>query len=108
MNGAMNGAFLETFVFTEILKSYQNTGKEESIYFYRDSNKNEIDFIIERNMTLYPIEVKKSANPQKSDISNFSLLSIEKLNVSTGTLICFYSSVLPLDKQNLSIPVWEI
>ena len=108
MNGAMNGAFLETFVFAEILKSYQNAGKEESIYFYRDGKKNEIDFIIERNMTLFPIEVKKSANPQKSNISNFSLLSTEKLTVSTGALICFYPTVLPIDKQNLSIPVWEI
>ncbi|MCL1947642.1 MAG: DUF4143 domain-containing protein [Chitinivibrionia bacterium] len=108
MNGAMNVAFLETFVFSEILKSYQNAGKEESIYFYRDGRKNEIDFIIERNMTLYPIEVKKSASPKESDVDNFSLLLTEKVNVSTGVLLCFYPSVLPLNKRILSVPVWEI
>ena len=44
------------------------------LYFYRDTNQKEIDFILEKNMTLYPIEVKKTALPTGTNISNFGVL----------------------------------
>jgi predicted AAA+ superfamily ATPase len=108
MNGAMNGALLETWVFTEILKSYWHNGKEESLYFYRDSNGNEIDFILEKNMTLYPIEVKKTAMPGGTDIRHFKVLEGLKKKVGTGAVICFYPTVIPIEKNVISYPVWEI
>ena len=43
----MNGAFLETYVLCEILKSYWLNAKEAPLYFYRASAKKEIDFIID-------------------------------------------------------------
>ncbi|MDR2457903.1 MAG: DUF4143 domain-containing protein [Clostridiales Family XIII bacterium] len=43
-NGAMNGAILETYVISEILKSYWHNGKQAKIYFYRDKNQKEIGF----------------------------------------------------------------
>lgn len=64
--GAMSGAVLETYVFTEILKSYWHNCKEAQIFFYRDKDQKEIDFIIEQNSTLYPIEVKKLSCPMKA------------------------------------------
>ena len=60
--GYLNGAILETWAFAEILKSYWHNGLDPYIYFYRDADQKEIDFIIERNMTLYPIEVKKTSS----------------------------------------------
>jgi predicted AAA+ superfamily ATPase len=55
-NGAMAGAFFETFVLAEIIKSYTNQGiLDLPFYFYRDKNMNEIDLLIEENGTLYPI-----------------------------------------------------
>ena len=44
------------------------------LYFYRDTNQKEIDFILEKNMTLYPIEVKKTALPTGTNTSNFGVL----------------------------------
>ncbi|MDR2889121.1 MAG: ATP-binding protein, partial [Lachnospiraceae bacterium] len=63
--GAMNGAFFETFVFCEILKSFYNAGIDPRsyLYFYRDKDDNEIDFIINYNGQLHPIEVKRKSNP---------------------------------------------
>jgi len=58
MNGAMNGALFETFVISEIMKSYYNAGRRPPVYFYRDRDGNEIDLLIEENGTLYPIEIK--------------------------------------------------
>ena len=61
INGSMSGNILETFVFAEILKNYWNNVQQLNIYFYRDTDQKEIDFIIEKNNKLYPIEIKKTA-----------------------------------------------
>jgi predicted AAA+ superfamily ATPase len=109
MNGAMGGAMLETYIFGEILKSYRHNGKEESIYFYRDSNGKEIDFIMERNMTLYPVEIKKTASPDAHDYKNFSVFDgVKNKKTGTGAVVCLYPEIMPIGKNVISIPVWEI
>ena len=45
-NGAMNGAFFETYAVSEIVKSYWNAGKPADLYYYRDIDKKEIDLLI--------------------------------------------------------------
>lgn len=121
--GAMSGEFFETWVVSEIYKSYINNGKRPPLYFYRDSNKKEIDLIIEKNNTIYPIEIKKSAAP-KNAIKNFSVLKpIEKetkeedifkgvahlkTNIGLGAVICLTSDFLPIDSKNWYIPAWLI
>ena len=61
-SGAMAGAFFETYIISEIIKSFSNNGEEPPIYFYRDKDKYEIDLLIEQNNVLYPIEIKKTAS----------------------------------------------
>jgi predicted AAA+ superfamily ATPase len=109
MNGAMNGAMLETYVFIEILKSFWHNGKQESIYFYRDTNQKEIDFILEKNMTLYPVEVKKTSLPGKADVRHFSVLEGVDKQIGTGAVVCLSPEFMPLPNQNvIAVPVWEI
>ncbi len=121
--GAMSGEFFETWVVSEIYKSYINNGKRAPLYFYRDSNRKEIDLIIHQNNTVHPIEIKKSAAP-KNATKNFSVLKpIEnvpskddkfsgaahlKTEIGTGAVICLISDVLPIDKKNWYIPAWLI
>jgi predicted AAA+ superfamily ATPase len=107
-SGAMDGAILETWCFGEILKSYWNNGIDPLIYFYRDTDQKEIDFIIEKNMTLHPIEVKKTAMPDEKDIKNFKV--IEKLGKKTGTgaVLCLCKERTAINREAVSIPVWEI
>ncbi|MDR2066651.1 MAG: ATP-binding protein [Endomicrobium sp.] len=108
-NGAQSGNMLETYVFSEILKSYLHNGDKPNIYFYRDKDQKEIDFIIEKDMTLYPIEVKKTANPDFGDYKNFKTLSIFKKKVGTGAVICLYKKVMSIPNENIIIvPVLEI
>jgi predicted AAA+ superfamily ATPase len=99
--GAMSGAMFETFVVAEILKSYLHNGKRAPIYYYRDKEKKEIDLIIERDGKLYPIEIKKTAKPDKSGIKNFDVLS----NYAQGAIICLCSEDLPLTKDVNVVPV---
>jgi predicted AAA+ superfamily ATPase len=109
MNGAMNGAMLETFAFIEILKSFWHNGKQESIYFYRDTNQKEIDFILEKNMILYPVEIKKTSMPGKADVRHFGVLTQLKKQVGTGAIICLSPDFSPLPNENvIVVPIWEI
>ena len=110
----MSGAFFETWVVTEIYKSYLNVGKRPPLYFYRDSNKKEIDLIIYKDGTVYPIEIKKSSAP-KAAVKNFSVLDVFekseselKTAVGTGGVVCMAADVVPIDKKNWYIPAWLI
>lgn len=102
--GTMAGNFFENFVIVEIIKSYYNSGElRPPVYFYRDKEKREIDLIIEQNGKLYPIEIKKSANPSKNMIENFKIL--EKVGeVGEGAVICMYDRIIYLDEKNKVIP----
>ena len=102
---AMSGAIFETYVVSEIIKSYWHNGKQIQIYFYRDKEKKEIDILIEENGKLYPIEIKKSANPSTKDIKNFSVLDSISKPKGQGAIICFSNNYLPLNKDVTIIPV---
>ena len=106
----LNGAMFETYTLCEILKSFWHNGKDtRNLFFYRDKNKKEIDFILEKNMTLYPIEVKKTATPDSGDYANFNI--IENINAKSGkgAVVCLNEDIMPVPKKDLVlIPVWEI
>lgn len=103
MTGSMDGAFFETWVVSEIVKSYFNAGKEPDIYFYRDTEKREIDLLLEENGRFYPIEIKKSRNPSNPD-RNFKVL--EKFgSVEPGIILCPAEDLLPLNRHTWLCPV---
>ena len=106
-NGAMAGAFFENFVLSEIIKSYYNQGiTEPPLYFYRDKDMAEIDLLIEDGGTLYPIEIKKHADPHKRDISAFQKLdNISGMKRGTGGVICHYDRQLSLSETDKVIPL---
>jgi len=106
--GSMSGAFFETFVVGEVIKSYQNLGLQAPICYYRDKDKREIDLIIEQNNILYPIKIKKSSSPKKDAIRHFHVLDKSGVNVGVGAVICMARDLLPLDKDNWLVPVWLI
>ncbi len=103
-SGTMAGNYFENYVIVEIIKSYYNSGElRPPVYFYRDKEKREIDLIIEENGRLYPIEIKKSANPSKDMVKNFKVLEKVK-EVGEGAVICMYDNVIDLDEKNKAIP----
>lgn len=118
---AMSGTFFETWVVGEIYKSYLNAGKRPPLFFYRDSNKKEIDLIIARDGAVYPIEIKKGSAPANAT-KNFSALApIEKepeqdefgaahlkTTVGAGAVVCLASDLLPIDRKNWYVPAWII
>jgi predicted AAA+ superfamily ATPase len=106
-NGAMAGAFFETFIVCEILKSYYNAGViEPPLYFYRDKEQNEIDLLIMEGDTLHPLEIKKHADPNRDDIAAFKILDkITGIKRGAGGLICMYDNLITIKDNDMAIPV---
>lgn len=104
---AMAGAMFENYVISEIIKGYANHGMDTRSRFcyYRDNNGKEIDLMILENGKLYPIEIKKSADPGKSALKNFSILDSLPENIGEGAVICMTSMVIPLDDKNKLVPL---
>ena len=104
---AINGNIFETYVVMEIVKSFVNDSKDPRLYlnFYRDSNQVEIDLIITMNNIIYPIEIKKTKNPDKSMIKNFNILNKGEKEIGEGGIICMVDKMIPLDSKNSAIPI---
>lgn len=107
-NGAMSGALLENYTVSEIMKSYQNAGLEPYLYYYRDRDAKEIDVIIEGDGKLYPLEIKKTAAPDKRLIKTFGVIDKAPVELGTGAVLCMAESLSAFDKNNLIIPIWMI
>jgi predicted AAA+ superfamily ATPase len=103
-HGAMAGAFFETFVVSEIIKSYWFRGEEAPIYYFRDKEKHEIDLLIEQEGKMYPVEIKLSARIQPSDLDSINYLRKKLKNVSAGAIITAGQTCLPIDRNNEIIP----
>ena len=103
--GAMSGAILETYVFSEILKSYWHNAKEAPIYYYRDKDMKEIDFLIEMNSVLYPIEIKKTMMPSLNAGKNFNVLNGLQKPVASAVVLSLKPEVSYISKDIVSIPV---
>ena len=108
LNGSLNGAILENYVVSEIIKTYQNLGKDCLLHYYRDKDNNEIDLIIEDNGSLSPIEIKKSSNPSESIVSAFAILNKSTMPVGKGAVVCAKDNVSAIDSNNLIVPIWCI
>lgn len=123
--GAKSGEFFETFVVNEIIKSFSNEGKDYSkrVFFYNGKDKtikrtksdgsveykyidSEIDFIIEENGILYPIEIKKKDMPVANDASAFETLDkdIDKKR-GTGVIISMNKNVVYLRDNLICLPI---
>ena len=106
--GAFSGAILETYVISEIIKSYWHNGLDAPIYYYRDKDQKEIDLIIVKNNTLYPLEIKKTANPDIKSLRHFSVLKKLGKTIGPGGLLCLHDKLLPLADGLYSIPIYRL
>ena len=107
-SGAMNGALLENFTVSEIMKSYQNAGREPYLYFYRDRDAKEIDVIMEGDGKLCPLEIKKTAMPDKRIVKTFGVIDKAPLQLGTAAVLCMAEQFGAFDRNNLIVPIWMI
>ena len=112
-NSAVAGNIFETFIVSEILKSYSNEGMDYkfSVFYYRGKDKrasgeNEIDLIIEENGLLYPIEIKMTGNPKASMASANPILDkIPDKKRGMGVILCLIDKKTYLRENLLALPI---
>ena len=112
-NSAVAGNIFETFIVSEILKSYSNEGMDYkfSVFYYRGKDKkasgeNEIDLIIEENGLLYPVEIKMTGNPKANMASANPILDkIPDKKRGMGVILCLIDRKTYLRDNLLALPI---
>ena len=107
-NGAINGAILENYVVSELLKTYHNDAKECLLWYYRDKEMHEIDMVLESDGLLHPLEVKRSVNPGNELIGAFDILNKGSVPKGTGALLCMRPALSAVNRDNYIVPIWMI
>lgn len=103
--GSMSGAMLETWVVGEIVKSYWHNGLQTNMYFYRDTDQQEVDLLIESGDTLYPVEIKKTASPSQNARRQFAVLDKLGKTIGPGAVLCLVERDVPLSQSVTAVPV---
>lgn len=103
---AMSGAFFETYVISEVIKSFYNSGidPQQYVYYYRDIDKKEIDILLIKDGSIYPVEIKKSAFPSKPT-KNFRVLEKYNMPIMRGMVIDNTDMVRAINDNAFAFPV---
>jgi len=104
----MRGAIFENYVVMEVIKHRYNRGLLNGVYFYRDSNQNEVDILLKEEGEITAIEVKSSMTYHTSFESDISQLSdwiktpvVNKMIVYTGDFENTTSDIKILNYRHL-------
>ena len=92
-DGAASGHLYENYVVMELVKNYAYARDTALLTFYRDANAK-----------IHPLEIKKSANPDKKEVKKFSVIEKTTLEKGMGGLVCMFPQPFPIDRENLLIP----
>ena len=109
-NGPLSGNYYETYVVSEILKSFLNAGfdpdlaSDKQLYYYRDRDQKEIDLIIENALGIYPIEIKKGIRPSNPN-KNFNVLSKFGKRVFPGFIIDSGDRIYKINDNAYEVPM---
>ncbi|MBI9082356.1 MAG: ATP-binding protein [Desulfobacterales bacterium] len=76
----LRGGLYENLVILELAKASLNLGRRPDLFFYRDTNGNEVDLVWRRGRRLVPIEIKSAATFTKS-----FLKGIERFRQASGS-----------------------
>ena len=104
MTGAASGHYFENHVVMELRKNFAYAKDKAAMTYYRDSNAKEIDIIVEKSGFVHPLEIKKSANPDKRLVKKFDVLEKSAIPQGYGGIVCMCEEVLPVDERNCLIP----
>ena len=103
-----SGNYFETYVISEIIKQYENNGVLLNITHFRNKETDEIDLLIEKNMTIYPIEIKKTSTPKREMLRNFEFLTKNGVKVGNGGIVCLCDKLFKVDEKKYYIPLSSV
>lgn len=101
----MAGAMLETWVYGQLRRSYTNRGIRAKLSYYRNSNGAEVDFLLEKNGKIYPMEVKRSSSPKPGDLSGVATIpTTPGVQIQPGIVLCTAMETFPPGKGRYAYP----
>jgi predicted AAA+ superfamily ATPase len=101
------GAIMETHVYAELLKEARNMLPAPSIYYWRTNNGAEVDFIIEKDNLLVPMEVKSAIQIRPASIRGLKSFteSQEQGKVPFSMVLYRGEEVIYLNDSTLAVPL---
>lgn len=104
-SGAVSGAILETWVFGQLYRALGSRGLRASLCYYRDSNGNEVDFLLECDNKIYPMEVKRSSSPTAGDLKAVASIPTGKAEMQPGIVLCTAREMFSLGHGHKAFPI---
>lgn len=104
MMGAASGHYYENYVVMELVRNYAYSAAKANILYFRDSNAKEIDVFVEENGKIHPLEIKKSATPDRREVKKYQVLDKASVARGNGGIICMCEEPIPIDTDNCFIP----
>jgi predicted AAA+ superfamily ATPase len=102
---AMKGAIFETFVVSELHKTFAHRGEVPPLYFWRDRTGHEVDIVIDTGKKLIPVEVKSGETVDSSLFDGLKYFtSFGSPASATGALIC--GGEASYQRENFVVRPW--
>ncbi|MDO5471125.1 MAG: ATP-binding protein [Akkermansia sp.] len=106
MEGSFAGAILETWVYGQLVRRYANAGVKPIITYYRDFDGAEVDFVLEENGGVYPLEVKRSSAPMENDLRWCRKLPVPSwAELKAPTVFCTAEKARPMAHGAFAFPI---
>lgn len=102
---SFKGRIVETYIFNEIRKSFINHVDDVQIFYYRDNNQNEIDFVLLKDGNLHLIEAKSGKNFGLNHIKGFKQMMGSKYNIAGQCIICTAEEPYRIASQTYAYPI---
>ena len=105
----MTGPFLESWAVAEVIRSYWHAGRQAPLYYCRDKDQKEIDLLIFRDGTLYPVEIEKTTAPRRRTFAiSRSSINSSCRKVPGRLVLCLTQSPMPITDTVWALPVGQI
>lgn len=106
MQSPMSGAILETWVYGQLMRSFNHNGKRPQLCFFRDAKGTaEVDFVLVQDGTIYPMEVKRSSSPSVSDLRHASKIPTGMFKLHPGIVFCTAERAYSLESGASAFPI---
>lgn len=102
---SFKGRIFETYIHNEIRKSFKNNMVDVQMFYYRDNNQNEIDFILLKDGNIYLIEAKAGKQYGIEDVKAFKQLENTKYNIAGKCILCCANEMYKISSQIYAFPI---
>jgi uncharacterized protein len=99
------GSLFETYVFGELLKAVKYSEDRVGLFYFRTSDGQEVDFVIERGGKIIALEIKLAETVRREDFRHIAYLQSKVKNLQAGYVLYMGDRVLSFGERLYALPV---